>query len=352
MQSMTFIVTKVFPVTRDHQDPPSSTRSRDILPRGGSTVVTGRKLFFAVSLLLLASAPVRALAVDIKTQSSTQYLWYNDPFQDKTQGDLLQYVKFSATKIDAAGRFSTVGYGRVSKQFGSSGETDRGDSDDVLGRIYFLYMNYAIPEDRGDVRLGRQFVSVGAGSGTIDGVRVDMRNYGPVAISLFGGYDVRFAETSDRTKPGNYLAVGHSISNCAGCHMAGPSGNWNLGGHSLAMQAGSDNNTTGCVRCHGSVTGFDVLNKNREGTLTVLLDLLETTLTAKGVVIADPFVYPYFTGITTQAELRAAYNYKFVSGDPGAHVHNWRYAAQLLYDSAYDLDNTVVFPGDKADFFR
>ena len=168
--------------------------------------MTGRKLLLAVSLLLLGLPPVCALAADVKTQSSTQYLWYNDPFQDKTQGDLLQYVKLNATKIDAAGRFSAVGYGRVSRQFGSSGETERGDSDDVLGRLYFLYMNYAISEDRGDVRLGRQFVAVGAGSGTIDGARVDVRNFGPVAISLFGGYDVRFAETSDRTKPGNYLA--------------------------------------------------------------------------------------------------------------------------------------------------
>jgi len=164
------------------------------------------RLLFAVSLLLMALAPVGVLAADVKALSSTQYLWYNDPFQDKTQGDLLQYVKLGATKIDAAGRFSAVGYGRVSRQFGSSGEQERGDSDDVLGRIYFLYMNYAISEDRGDVRLGRQFVAVGAGSGTIDGARIDVRNYGPVAFSLFSGYDVRFAETSDRTKPGNYLA--------------------------------------------------------------------------------------------------------------------------------------------------
>ena len=149
-----------------------------------------------------------------------------------------------------------------------------------------------------------------------------------------------------------WVGASHSIPSCAGCHMAGPSGNWNLGGHALAMVAGSDNNTTGCVRCHGPIPDFDLNGSNREGTLTVLLDLLETTLAAKGVVKADPFVYPYFTNITTQAELRAAYNYKFVSGDPGAHVHNWRYAAQLLYDSATDLDNTVVFPGDKADFFR
>jgi hypothetical protein len=167
--------------------------------------MVGSKILLAGSLLLLALAPAGVLAADIKTQSSTQYLWYNDPFQDKTQGDLLEYVKFSATKIDAAGRFSTVGYGRISKQFGSSNDPARGDSDDVLGRIYFLYMNYAIPEDRGDVRLGRQLVAVGAGSGTIDGVRVDVRNYGPVAISLFGGYDVKFAETTDRTKSGNYL---------------------------------------------------------------------------------------------------------------------------------------------------
>lgn len=167
--------------------------------------MTGKKLLFAVSLLLLALAPVCAVAADVKAQSSTQYLWYNDPFQDKTQGDLLQYVKFNATKIDAANRFSAVGYGRVSQQFGSSDEAARGDSDDVLGRLYFLYMNYAIPEDRGDVRLGRQFVAVGAGSGTIDGARVEVRNLGPVAFTLFGGYDVRFAETTDRTKTGNFL---------------------------------------------------------------------------------------------------------------------------------------------------
>jgi hypothetical protein len=62
-----------------------------------------------------------------------------------------------------------------------------------------VQMNYPIPEDRGDVCLGRQFVAVGAGSGTIDGARIDVRNVGPVAFSLFGGYDVRFAESSDRT---------------------------------------------------------------------------------------------------------------------------------------------------------
>jgi hypothetical protein len=38
---------------------------------------------FAVSFLLLALAPVGALAVDVKAQFSTHLLWYYDPFQGK-----------------------------------------------------------------------------------------------------------------------------------------------------------------------------------------------------------------------------------------------------------------------------
>jgi hypothetical protein len=152
----------------------------------------------------------------------------------------------------------------------------------------------------------------------------------------------------------SYLPSPHAvIPSCVGCHMAaGPSGNWNLGGHSVAMKAGTALNTTECIQCHGAVASFDVLGNNRQGTLTSLLALLETALAAKGVVKANPFADPYFTNITTVAQLRAAYNYRFVSSDPGAHVHNWWYAAQLLFDSLNDLDNTVVFPGNKADFFR
>jgi hypothetical protein len=44
------------------------------------------------------------------------------------------------------------------------------------------------------------------------------------------------------------------------------------------------------------------------------------------------------------------YKYKFVSTYPGVHVHNGWYAAHLLCDSVTDLDNTVVYPGNKADF--
>ncbi|MDO8739522.1 cytochrome c3 family protein [Candidatus Deferrimicrobium sp.] len=170
--------------------------------------------------------------------------------------------------------------------------------------------------------------------------------HGPLAR---GGYEYAGKDYS------NILSGVHIFASCVTCHMAaGPAANWNVGGHALAMTDGPAQNTTACssFRCHGPVTSFDVRGTNPQGTLNSLLALLDTALAAKGVVKADPFVYPYFTNITTQAELRAAYNYRFVSADPGAHVHNWWYAAQLLYDSLNDLDNTVVFPGNKTEFFR
>jgi hypothetical protein len=39
--------------------------------------------------------------------------------------------------------------------------------------------------------------------------------------------------------------------------------------------------------------------------------------------------------------LKAAYNYQFVSKDPGAYAHNPTYALQLLYDSLSDLGARV-----------
>ncbi len=171
----------------------------------GMTVMRGTRLFFPIFLLLLLLGPWHALAADFRFQSSTQYLWYTDPFKNEDQSDIVQYFNIGASKIDKAGRFSAYGYGRISQQFGSETDVLLGDDEDTLGRLYFLYVNYSLPEQRGDIRLGRQYVAVGAGAGTIDGIRVDVRNLGPVVISTFAGYDVRFAETTDDTSSGNYL---------------------------------------------------------------------------------------------------------------------------------------------------
>lgn len=155
--------------------------------------------------LLLLAGPGSASAADLSVSGATQYYSYTDPFRDDSRGDLVQYLKLSAPSLDNAGRFSAHGYGRASLQFGGSDDPKAGDSDDLLGRLYYLYLNYALPGNRGDVRLGRQFVSVGAGAGTVDGVRVDVRKLGPVSLTLFAGLDVYFAETTDRTHSDSWL---------------------------------------------------------------------------------------------------------------------------------------------------
>ncbi len=172
--------------------------------------------FLWIGLFLLSSIPAVSLAAELRFQSSTQYLWYTDPFKDKDQSDLVEYLKFGVTNLDPAGRFSAVGYGRLSRQFGGENDPKLGDDDGLLGRLYFLYVNYSLPSNHGEIRLGRQYVSVGAGSGTVDGVSAELRNLGPVHATVFAGYDVRFAETTDRTRPGNYLtgvSVGGSFLN-------------------------------------------------------------------------------------------------------------------------------------------
>jgi hypothetical protein len=178
--------------------------------------MTHRARFLRIGLLFLSLTPVAALAADFRVQSSTQYLWYTDPFKDKNQGDLVQYLKFTGEKLEPAGRLSISGYGRLSGQFGGENDPRLGDDDGLLGRLYFLHVNYALPSDHGDLRLGRQYVSLGAGAGTVDGISAELRNLGPLHATVFAGYDVRFAETTDRTRPGNTLAgvsVGGSFLN-------------------------------------------------------------------------------------------------------------------------------------------
>ncbi|HZW37147.1 MAG TPA: hypothetical protein VFF01_09405 [Candidatus Deferrimicrobiaceae bacterium] len=166
----------------------------------------GKRWIWPVGILLLFFlAPGSLPAADVRFQSSTQYLWYKDPFLDKNQSDIVEYLSIGAPAIDNGGRFSAFGYGRVSRQFNSGEAEIFSNSDDILGRLYYMYLNYAVPGNRGDIRLGRQFVSVGAGAGTIDGLRIDARNLGPLSFSVFAGYDVRFRETTDLSRDGDYL---------------------------------------------------------------------------------------------------------------------------------------------------
>jgi hypothetical protein len=78
---------------------------------------------------------------------------------------------------------------------------------------------------------------------------------------------------------------------------------------------------------------------------------------AKKDIVYDSHAHPYFYGDTngdgkpdkdevqpanrynawTPRLLKAAYNYQFVTKDPGAYAHNPTYTLQILYDSLADL---------------
>jgi hypothetical protein len=146
-----------------------------------------------LSGLLLTSAT--GWAAEVRGRSSTQLLWYNDFFNGRVT-ELAEYLRLSITDIDKAGKFSIHGYGRASLDLngGEGGE----------GRLYYLYGEYKNLYDKLDMRLGRQFVNLSAGSAIIDGAQVDVKNIGPVSLTMLGGRDVVFGVTGELSREGDY----------------------------------------------------------------------------------------------------------------------------------------------------
>lgn len=122
----------------------------------------------------------------ITFNSSTQLLW-GDDLLGEGQSIIAQYMRFS---LNPEGKtYSFTGYGRIWRDI-SGGEGIR--DEDLLGRLYYLYMDYDLSE-RVSFRLGRQFVRFTAsGSTIIDGLNVDVKDIGPVSLTLAGGKDVVF----------------------------------------------------------------------------------------------------------------------------------------------------------------
>lgn len=151
-------------------------------------------------LFIVPAAPLHA--ADIHGRSSTQYLWYNDPFGGGKQGDLAEYLMVSMTGLGTENRLSIRGYGRAI--FSLKGDAP---ADDLETRIYYLFADYKVFMDKADIRLGRQFVNFSAGSALLDGVQVDIRNVGPVGFVVAGGRDIRFGETDVLTSHAAAAAV-------------------------------------------------------------------------------------------------------------------------------------------------
>ncbi len=142
-----------------------------------------------------------AWSIEFHGRSSTQLQWFNNYFDNKKQVEIGQYLSASITKIDDAGKFSIEGYGRMTQ--------DVRNDEGFQGRVYYLYANYRDLFNMVDVRLGRQYVNYSAGSALIDGAKIDVKNIGPVALSVMGGRNITYNLYNESTHEGDY-AVGVS----------------------------------------------------------------------------------------------------------------------------------------------
>ncbi len=151
-----------------------------------------------VALLILGAGALPAQAVSLSGRASTQALWFSDEF-GTDHFNLAQYARFNARQIDAGNTVSVSGYGRA------SGDVLQGSG--VEGRLYYLYLDKRGLPGRTDVRVGRQFFFVSAGSAIVDGARVDCRPFGPLAITAVGGRHVKFDVTGEDTRQGDIAAA-------------------------------------------------------------------------------------------------------------------------------------------------
>jgi hypothetical protein len=151
-----------------------------------------------VALLILVTGAPAARAATLSGRGSTQALWFADEFGGD-HIDIAQYLRLSARQLDAGDTLRMHGYGRA------WGDAEQGGG--VEGRLYNLYLDKKEIAKRTDVRVGRQFFFVGAGSGIVDGARVDTRAYGPLAITVVGGRDVIFGTRGEATHKGDVAAA-------------------------------------------------------------------------------------------------------------------------------------------------
>lgn len=153
---------------------------------------------FLAILMAIACVPVLSHAAEVKMTSSTQYLWYEDILADQSERDVAEYVRLNVTKLDKEGKINIYGYGRATKQISTS--------QDLQGRLYYFYVDYrdALKEHL-DVRAGRTYVNAAAVSGTIDGLHLDLKNLGPMGVTIFGGRHVIFEDKRDTGTRGDAL---------------------------------------------------------------------------------------------------------------------------------------------------
>ncbi|OGW41111.1 MAG: hypothetical protein A2Y97_12440 [Nitrospirae bacterium RBG_13_39_12] len=158
----------------------------------------------------------------------------------------------------------------------------------------------------------------------------------------------------------------HQSPLCTGCHMA-DSGDEDLGGHTFNVSYEDKLNIAVCQGCHPGLTDFKTFrlyDRDMDGdgvveSISSEIDGLKALVIAefeKAGIYYNPDTYPYFftvpdsqtfanrVTIWKESQLEAAFNLHYIEKEPGAYIHNFRYAVQLLQDS-YQALSGVSPPG-------
>jgi hypothetical protein len=118
-----------------------------------------------------------------------------------------QYLKVGVTNLNQGNTASIQGYGRATYRSAGGNETD-----DLLGRLYYLYLDYRGLVRNVDLLAGRHFANLPAGSALIDGATLHIRNVGPVGMRILGGRNVIFSGDLNGITGSDDNFMGASIS--------------------------------------------------------------------------------------------------------------------------------------------
>lgn len=196
-------------------------------------------------------------------------------------------------------------------------------------------------------------------------------HYFPAAAMLFSKSGFRYYTSNAKYQStnshsqigiGNYNGTGTNGA-CVACHL-GPVGNST---HTFDPFEVADltNGAGGCYGCHTPALGEPTIleeNEHQKAIFARFLDFYKYELAQKGIFYGS--AHPYFytadggttaiknwttvgpTGGTGAKNMGAAFNYKFVAAEGGAHAHNRTFAKRLITDAIQYLQtgsNTYSF---------
>ena len=197
-------------------------------------------------------------------------------------------------------------------------------------------------------------------------------HYATAAATWLGGYGGAGYQYEGRDYSGRFFHA-RPVSTCNSCHEP----------HTLEVEFEP------CLTCHQADTPQDIrisrqsysgtgdtsvgIRADIQANADVLLDMIKSYArdVASAPLIFDGTRYPYFFldangdaaidqvdgrpvayNVWTPRSLRAAYNWKLVTADPGSYAHNPHYALELLYDSIEDLSDPLGFDMDNLNLLR